>query len=139
MHKELHRRLFYSRIFLIFYSLICTAWLIIRTGRRPSRFAYPCKRAAASQSLWLWSYIIGNSSSLISNLFSHEKALPRIKNLAADLAEFKRLTLAAVLMTAIFMFSFNQPAVIKNQSATWRSPAKQTSSSPNLPSLSGSP
>jgi len=35
----------------LIYSLLCLCWFIVRTGRKPARFAYPCQRAAASQSL----------------------------------------------------------------------------------------
>ena len=31
----------------------CLAWLVLRTGRKPSRFSYPCQQAAAFHSAWL--------------------------------------------------------------------------------------
>ncbi len=35
------------------FSLLCLAWLVIRSGRKPSRLRYPCQQFAAAQSSWL--------------------------------------------------------------------------------------
>ncbi len=34
-------------------SLLCLAWLLLRSGRRPDRLRYPCQQYAAAQSGWL--------------------------------------------------------------------------------------
>ncbi len=41
------------------FSLLCLLWLMLRTGRKPSRFRYPCQQFAAAQSSWL---IVGIAS-----------------------------------------------------------------------------
>ncbi len=35
------------------FSLLCLAWLMARSGRKPSRLRYPCQQFAAAQSSWL--------------------------------------------------------------------------------------
>jgi len=35
------------------FSAICLAWLLLRSGRKPSRLRYPCQQAAAIHSTWL--------------------------------------------------------------------------------------
>ncbi len=35
------------------FSLLCLAWLMLRSGRKPSRLRYPCQQFAAAQSSWL--------------------------------------------------------------------------------------
>jgi len=34
------------------FSLLCLAWLLVRSGRKPSRLRYPCQQAAAVHSVW---------------------------------------------------------------------------------------
>ncbi len=36
------------------FSLLCLAWLMLRSGTKPSRLRYPCQQFAASQSSWLF-------------------------------------------------------------------------------------
>ncbi len=38
----------------LFISLLCLAWLLLRSGRRPDRLRYPCQQFAAAQSSWLF-------------------------------------------------------------------------------------
>lgn len=121
MQPGFHRGLHRYRFLLIIYGILCTVWLILRTGRRPNRIVYPCQRAAASQSLWLWSYLFGNGSSLIGSWLSREASLPRLNNLKTEFYEVKRLFLAIILITSIFMFSFNQSGVVSNQLTKWQS------------------
>jgi len=41
------------------FGLLSVAWLIIRTGRKPSRAIYPCQQAAAfNGNLWIATYIV---------------------------------------------------------------------------------
>ncbi|MDY6794524.1 MAG: DUF362 domain-containing protein, partial [Actinomycetota bacterium] len=35
------------------FSLACLAWLLLRSGRKPSRLRYPCQQAAAAHSAWI--------------------------------------------------------------------------------------
>lgn len=35
------------------FSLLCLAWLLLRSGRKPSRLRYPCQQAAAAHSIWV--------------------------------------------------------------------------------------
>jgi len=37
----------------LFFSMLCLLWLLLRSGRRPWRLAYPCQRFAAAQCSWL--------------------------------------------------------------------------------------
>jgi hypothetical protein len=52
--------------FLCFYCFCWFLWLLLRTGRKPSRIAYPCQRAAAAQSLVL----VVAAPHLVRELFS---------------------------------------------------------------------
>ena len=35
------------------FSALCLAWLLVRSGRKPSRLHYPCQQAAAAHSTWV--------------------------------------------------------------------------------------
>jgi len=35
------------------FSFLCLLWLVLRSGRKPSRLRYPCQQFAAAQSSWL--------------------------------------------------------------------------------------
>ena len=35
------------------FGALCLAWLLLRSGRKPSRLGYPCQQAAAINSTWL--------------------------------------------------------------------------------------
>jgi hypothetical protein len=35
------------------FSVLCLAWLVLRSGRRPSRLRYPCQQAAILHSTWI--------------------------------------------------------------------------------------
>ncbi|MGQ9475471.1 MAG: hypothetical protein ACUVRX_08445 [Actinomycetota bacterium] len=37
------------------FSLLCLLWLILRSGRKPSRLRYPCQQAAMVHSGWILS------------------------------------------------------------------------------------
>jgi len=40
-------------------GILSIAWLIVRTGRKPSRASYPCQQAAAfNANLWIATYIV---------------------------------------------------------------------------------
>ncbi|OFW56280.1 MAG: hypothetical protein A2Y75_03485, partial [Candidatus Solincola sediminis] len=46
----------FRRVFKVSYpfiALLCLAWVILRSGRKPSRLRYPCQQAALANSTWL--------------------------------------------------------------------------------------
>ncbi|MBN1289543.1 MAG: DUF362 domain-containing protein [Actinobacteria bacterium] len=42
-----------SGILLVLTSVCCLVWLLLRSGRKPSRLAYPCQQASLAHSAWL--------------------------------------------------------------------------------------
>ena len=36
-----------------FFALLCLAWVVLRSGRKPSRLRYPCQQAALANSTWI--------------------------------------------------------------------------------------
>jgi hypothetical protein len=49
--NESNRKFSWFKSAFLLYSIVCLVWFLIRTGRKPSRIAYPCQKAAATQSL----------------------------------------------------------------------------------------
>jgi len=47
------------KIYILLIGFLSLIWLIIRTGRKPSRINYPCQKIAINNSLLFLSYIIG--------------------------------------------------------------------------------
>ena len=107
MNSKISRRIYHSKIFLIIYSLACTVWFIIRTGRKPSRIIYPCQKASASQSLWFWSYLIGSSPSFVKKIFERNDPHLFLSNVTVEENLLKKILLAIFLITTISNFSFN--------------------------------
>lgn len=52
-HAEKSSFFWRSRYLYPVFAAACLAWLILRSGRKPSRLRYPCQRAAALHSAWL--------------------------------------------------------------------------------------
>ena len=107
MCLKLSRRIYHSKIYLVLYSLVCTVWLIFRSGKKPTRLSYPCQQASASQTLWLWSYLAGSGSSLLKSLFGRECDQNFISDQLFELKLLKRLLFSVILFSAMITFFVN--------------------------------
>ena len=98
---------YFSRVIFIFYGLICTVWFIIRTGRKPSRFVYPCQQASVNQSLFLWTYLIGSIPSIIKKLFNQKSKKLISLNYYANFNQIKKSLIVMFLVTCFSVYAFN--------------------------------
>lgn len=98
--------LYNSNYGILFIGLLSFIWLVIRSGKKPSRLAYPCQRAAASQSIGFMGYLVfAGSTSFHRIIRVFSRPFSEGKSSLSRLSETKRITIFAGLVTLTFLFS----------------------------------
>ena len=100
MKKRVRKFLYHTRTGMILLGIVSFIWLIVRSGRKPSRLQYPCQRAAAGHSMWLGGYLFAGTGSFFSKWrHRHTAEKPHIKSTIS----YRRLLGAAIFGFAVWL------------------------------------